>query len=81
MKIYAFRVYGVASKNIPTKASLYEFTAGCGHFELVGNLFLGFFFFPKQEINGSLSYGSYKSFKNTNSECPDTSRSPEIGRK
>ena len=43
MKIYAFRVYGVASKNITTKASLYEFTAGCGHFELVGNLFLGFF--------------------------------------
>ena len=43
MKIYAFRVYGVASKNITTKASLYKFTAGRGYFELVGNLFLGFF--------------------------------------
>ena len=40
MKIYAFRVYGVASKNITTKASLYKFTARRGYFELVGNLFL-----------------------------------------
>ena len=80
MKIYAFRVYGVASKNITTKASLYKFTAGRGYFELVGNLFLGFFF-PKQGKNGSLSYGSYKSFTNTNFEYPNTSRVPEIGSK
>jgi hypothetical protein len=64
MKIYAFRTYVLASKNISENASLYEFTAGRGYFELLRHPFWGAFL-SKRGNKYSLSYASYKSLKTT----------------
>ena len=49
MKIYAFWLYGLASKNISKNASLNEFTAGRGHFELLRHPFWEVFPIQKRE--------------------------------